>query len=216
MRSPCRDSEHCTVDEHELNIFVIVIDALEHGITVLTGLTCCLAKTFPCSLIVVRNVPIITLDLKLRCDTIGTCSTVFSVDSLRENLIALAVKEVRTIDSPVPATVLGLFNSYYWSMSGCSCLTLLTVVDLHATALGEHDLISDGLAAFYDRGDAVDIVIVLHHIDDRLQRCDVGIHRIAERVDACIDVVQFIIDVVDLLLEHVRTSYASEKKRTHY
>ena len=169
VRSPCRDSEHCAIHENELYIFVIVSDALEHGITVLTGLTCSFAETLPCSLVVIRNIPIVTLDLELRCDTIGTCCTVLAVDCLSENLIAFAVKQILAVDSPVPAAVLGLLHSHDWSMSGSTGLTLLAVVDLHATALGECDFVSDSLTAFNDWDDAVDIVVVLHHIDDGLQ-----------------------------------------------
>ena len=206
MRLPCRklDSSY-TICKYQCDILAVIFNAAEHRVTLVTLITLitgCLSIVFPCLAVVVSDVPIAISYLEFRCKTVNT------VLSHSDNLVIVTVKHPLAVDSPIPTAILSLLHADYRRMS---FISLFAMINLYATTLRKSNFVAYLNATFHDRNDLVDIILLLQRRDDSLKRIYIFIQLIAKLIESRVNLVEFFMNVVNLLTKHVRTRNSSSE-----
>ena len=161
MRSPCRDLD-CSyaVSENQDNVLIVILNAAEHRISLITFISCSLAIIFPGLSIIVRNVPVAVSYFKLRRKTV---LTIFC-DS--KNSIIILVEHPLVIDGPIPTTIFCLLHADNWRVS---VLSFLTMINLYASALCKENLIADLDSSLHDRKNLINVILLLKCFNNSLK-----------------------------------------------
>ena len=150
------------------------------------------AKLTPTLSIVVGDIPILSLYLQLRCDTICSILTVstilaifsilavlavLTVNALCFDFITIGIEQPIAVECPIIDAIAILSHTYHRSVAVFAIFTVLSVLTIgsifamiygNGVALDKRDGITNGLAIFYNGSNSCDIVV-------GLQRCHNGL-----------------------------------------
>ena len=184
---PFRNCNYRAISKCKNNLFALIIDFREQGISIFSVVAGCLSEFGPAGLVIVGDPPVAILDFQLRSNSVITVLSGFTIDSgfsvfaVLTGFAVYAIPAVRTLGLDLVAGGVGqpcpvecpVIDAVIWSDADYRCgsvlavfsvLTVLAVgpvVNRNGGCLFECNGVTDCLSPAGDRCDSRNVVAVL-------------------------------------------------------